>query len=201
MTYRIEGTLLEACSCGTLCPCWVGEDADDGECWATEAYHVDSGEIDGVDVSGLTYVQVEYFEGNIMDGGWRQVKIIDAKGTDEQRRVLLSAFRGEYGGPLADLAALVSEELGVEYMDVDHAIVEGHGALRVGDVIEAEMDPFRGPDDRVTTLRDSLFSSVPGSPAWVGKATKLRVDLPGYGFVWDYEGRNAIQAVWVLDHP
>ena len=26
--YDLEGTLLEACSCGVLCPCWVGADLD-----------------------------------------------------------------------------------------------------------------------------------------------------------------------------
>jgi hypothetical protein len=32
--YQLEGTLLEACSCGVLCPCWVGEDPDAGVCQA-----------------------------------------------------------------------------------------------------------------------------------------------------------------------
>jgi hypothetical protein len=30
--YLLEGTLLEACSCNVLCPCWIGEDPDLGEC-------------------------------------------------------------------------------------------------------------------------------------------------------------------------
>jgi hypothetical protein len=32
IVYDLEGTLLEACSCGVLCPCWVGADPDGGEC-------------------------------------------------------------------------------------------------------------------------------------------------------------------------
>ena len=28
VVYDLEGTLLEACSCGVLCPCWVGADPD-----------------------------------------------------------------------------------------------------------------------------------------------------------------------------
>ena len=31
-TYTVEGQLLEVCSCGTLCPCWVGEDPDGSTC-------------------------------------------------------------------------------------------------------------------------------------------------------------------------
>lgn len=201
VVYRLEGTLLEACSCDVLCPCWIGEDPDGGECLAVEAYHIDRGEIDGVDVSGLTYVQVELIPGNVLaEGTWKQVRIIDAAGTDDQRRVLLEAFRGNYGGALGDLAALVGEELGIEYRAIQHEVVEGRGTLRVEEVVAAELEPYRGPDGSITTLRDSIFSSVPGSPAWVAKAERNRVSLAPYGFTWDFQGRNAIQAEWRLEH-
>ena len=26
--YSLEGTLIEACSCGVNCPCWIGEGPD-----------------------------------------------------------------------------------------------------------------------------------------------------------------------------
>jgi hypothetical protein len=62
------------------------------------------------------------------------------------------------------------------------------------------MEPYRGPDGGVTTLRDSIFSTVPGSPAWVSKATVNRVNLPMLGLEWQFEGRNAIQADWNMVH-
>jgi hypothetical protein len=199
--YRLEGTLIEACNCKVLCPCWIGEDPDEGECWAIEAYHIARGIIAGVDVSGLTYVQVEHIPGNVLvEGSWRQLRVLDAAGTDEQRDVLLRAFRGEFGGPLADLAALVGTEAGVDIARISHEVVEGKGVLRIEDSVEVEMEPFRGNDGTITTLRDSLFSSVPGSPAWVSKAGRNRVAFAAYGFVWDHEGRNAIQAEWKLEH-
>lgn len=201
LSYTLRGTLLEACSCGVLCPCWVGEDPDGGECFSLESYRFERGQIGGVDVSGLTYVQVEHIPGNASTPGiQRTVRIIDARATEEQRRAILSAFRGELGGPLADLAALVGEELGVEYIPIRHEVVGGKGALVVGDVLAAEMEPFRGPDGSVTTLRDTSFSTVPGSPAWVSKASRNRVSLPKYGFTWEYEGRNAIQSEWRIEH-
>ena len=30
--YSLVGTLIEACSCGVNCPCWIGEDPDGGTC-------------------------------------------------------------------------------------------------------------------------------------------------------------------------
>ena len=43
--YELEGTLLEACSCGVLCPCWIGEDPDHGTCESINAYRFDRGTI------------------------------------------------------------------------------------------------------------------------------------------------------------
>jgi hypothetical protein len=62
------------------------------------------------------------------------------------------------------------------------------------------MEPYRSPAGSVTTLRDSIFSTVPGSPAWVSKATKHRVSFAKYGFEWEFEGRNAIQADWRMEY-
>ena len=52
MSYHLEGSLLEVCNCNVLCPCWVGEDPDRGTCDAAQAWRIDRGTIDGLDVSG-----------------------------------------------------------------------------------------------------------------------------------------------------
>ena len=62
------------------------------------------------------------------------------------------------------------------------------------------MEPYRGPDGSVTTLQNSVFSTVPGSPAWIAKASVNRVNLPQYGMTWEYAGRNAIQSEWKMEH-
>src|SRR5579862_8343464 len=55
MAYDLEGQLLEVCTCKILCPCWVGEDPDgDGTCQSVNSWHIDKGQINGVDVSHLT---------------------------------------------------------------------------------------------------------------------------------------------------
>ena len=199
--YRLQGTLLEACSCGVLCPCWIGEDPDHGECFAANAYHFDAGTVGGVDVSGLNLVNIAHIPGNVLTpGSWRLVMYVDGRATDAQRDALVRLFKGELGGPIADLARLIGEVVAVEQAAITHEITEGRGTLRIAGVIDAEMEPYRGPDGTVTTLRDSVFSTVPGSPAWVGKASRLRVSLPQYGLEWEYEGRNAIQAEYHIDY-
>ena len=199
--YDLHGTLLEACSCGVLCPCWIGEDPDTGHCDAFNAYRIDRGTIRGVDVSGLSFVRIVHIPGNVLTpGSWRQVAFIDARATDEQAEALLDAFEGRLGGPLGDLAGLIGETLEVRRAPISHEISDGNGTLRVGEVLEAQTHPFRGPDGSTTTLRDSLFSTVPGSPAYVAVADRHDVRLPEHGMEWSFEGRNAIQADWHLTY-
>ena len=197
--YQLEGSLLEVCSCDVLCPCWIGEDPDQGTCDSVVAYHFDTGAIRGVDVSGLTLVSAVQIPGNILEGNWRQVVYIDDNASDEQADAMLDAFSGKLGGPLADLAQLIGERVAVERAPVSHDIVDGAGTLKVGDKIECAMHPYTGPDGTTTTLNNSIFSTVPGSPAYVSKADSQKIDIPEHGYQWSYENKNAIQSDWKID--
>jgi hypothetical protein len=198
--YQLEGSLLEVCSCDVLCPCWIGEDPDQGTCDSVVAYHFDSGTINEVDVSGLTLVSVVNIPGNILEGNMRQLVYLDDSASEEQADAILDAFSGKLGGPLADLAELIGERVAVERAPIKHEIVEGAGKLTVGDKIEAAMHPYTGPDGTTTTLNNSIFSTVPGSPAYVGVADSQKIDIPEHGYEWAYEKKNAIQSDWKLDY-
>lgn len=199
-TYDLEGTLLEACSCGVLCPCWVGEDPDGGSCDAFLAYNLTHGTIQDVDVSGLTLAAVVRIPGNVLAGDWKQVVLVDDRASDEQMQALLAAFGGQLGGPLADLAQLVGEVLEVRRVPIRYGIENGAGTIEVDGTLHAEMAPFTGPDGSKTTLQESIFSTVPGSPAYVAKASAHTVNLPEHGMVWSFEGRNAIESDWHMIH-
>ena len=199
--YQLQGTLLEACTCDVLCPCWIGEDPDGGTCQSIMAYHLDSGTINGVDVGGLTLAAVVFIPGNVLAGNWTQAVFVDDRATPEQEQALLAAFGGALGGPLGDLAQLVGELVAIARAPISHEIEEGKGTIRIGDdVAVAEMEPYRGPDGSVTTLNNSIFSTVPGSPAWVGRSSRFAVNLPEHGWTFEVEGRNAIQSDWAIDY-
>ena len=196
--YDLEGSLLEVCTCDVLCPCWIGEDPDNGDCESVVAYHFDSGTIRGVDVSGLTVASAVYIPGNVLAGNWKQVLFVDDDASDDQHEAIVAMMTGELGGPMADLAGLVGERLAIERAPISHTITDGAGSLRVGDFISADMHPYTGPDGSTTTLQNSIFSTVPGSPAYVGVADHQKIDMPKYDMNWEREGKNAIQADWKM---
>jgi hypothetical protein len=193
--YDIEGALLESCSCWSPCPCWIGADPDDDSCRGFNAYHIVRGDIDGVDVAGCDFVRVYDILGNIrVPGSWRQVVVIDTHSSDEQVAAILAAYTGELGGPLADLARLVGETLGVERADIDYTVLEGAGAMRAGHLVNVTLTPFVGADGVPTTLWNSLMATVPRAPAYISKAEHHDVALGEYGFEWMFQGRSAIHS-------
>jgi hypothetical protein len=129
--YQLEGTLLEVCNCETLCPCWIGDDPDNGYCLSVVAYNLTKGTISGVDVSGLTLIGVVHIPGNILEGNWKQAVLVDDRASDEQMDAMLQCFSGALGGPLADLASLVGERVSIERAKIEHSIVDGAGTLKV----------------------------------------------------------------------
>jgi hypothetical protein len=147
-------------------------------------------------VSGLTIVGVGHIPGNVLQGNFKVVHLIDDRATHEQIVALTDAFAGRLGGPLADLAGLFGEYLGAYPAKVDFQLVEGAGSISVGDKLYSEMTPYKSPYGVTTTLRDSIFSTIPGSPAWVSKAKETRVNFPEYGLTWSVKNRNAIQGTF-----
>ena len=175
MPYRLQGTLLEVCTCKAVCPCWVGEDPDGGECKSALAWHIDKGVIDGVDVSGRTVGLAVHIPGNVLvKGSWRVTLFVDDGASDKQAGELQALFSGQKGGPIVDLLQLVGEVTSVERVPIEHTVVGGKGILKIGDVAFAELEPFRSGSGQVTTLSNTVFSTVPGAPHAAVSATEVR---------------------------
>src|SRR4029434_3470462 len=106
MGYHLEGRLLEVCNCNVLCPCWIGEDPDNGTCDTIIAWRIDKGMVDGVDVGGNTIAAVSHVQRNILQVNGRAAIFIDNSASKAQEEALLKVYTGQAGGPVADLAKL-----------------------------------------------------------------------------------------------
>ena len=76
------------------------------------------GEVDGVDVSGLSAAVVPDTPKVMTDGNWRLGLIVDAAASDEQADKLTAVFPEQAGRPMAALAPLVGEVIGIERASV-----------------------------------------------------------------------------------
>src|SRR3954447_11087134 len=114
MSWNIEGRDFEKCSCNGLCPCTasLALGADNDYCRAVLVFHVDSGEVEGVDVSDVTVVAVAETPKYMHEGNWKLGVLVDDSASDEQAEAVGKVFGGDLGGPMAGLVPLVSENLG-----------------------------------------------------------------------------------------
>jgi hypothetical protein len=171
----------------------VGEDPDGGTCDGLFAWHFDKGSVNGTDVTGRTFGWIGHIPGNILEGNWRIVVFLDEDVTDEQEQALLDVWTGKLGGPIADLAQLVGEVISVERVPIEFAVEGVKGTVKFGDAASANLEPYKGATGESTTLNDTIFTTIPGSPAYVGKAEHYRVDIPQHGFEIDLQDHNAVQ--------
>src|ERR1700733_10036048 len=102
MAWRLEGTYFESCSCDAVCPCtWsaLTAKATLDRCRALLAYHVASGEIDGVDVGGLSFALFLDTPPVMSEGNWRVGVYLDDAADDRQVERLGAGLSGQAGGP------------------------------------------------------------------------------------------------------
>jgi len=190
VAYNLEGRLLEVCTCNVLCPCWLGQDPDNGKCDGLLVWSVDKGTVNGVDVSGHVLGILGHIPGNILKGNWKVRVYVDDKASAAQKDALLGVWTGQLGGPVADLAKLVGEVLSVEQTPITFNVKGADATLKIGPSIEANIAPVLGAGGLPTALHDAVFTTIPGAPAYVGRASQLRVNVPAFQI--DLKGHSAV---------
>jgi hypothetical protein len=195
MSWRLEGTYFENCSCNVPCPCTVSLDlgADYDRCQVILLFHVASGEVDGVDVSGLSVAAVADTPKVMTEGNWRLGVIIDAAASDEQAEKLGAVFGGQLGGPMEMLGPLVGEQLGMERAPIEVTEEGLSHRVRIGEGIDVQVEdvvPF-GKEDGTPAKLTGVFHPA-GSELTVARATSSRISA--FGLDMANEGRSAFSA-------
>lgn len=194
MAYQLEGRLLEVCTCNVVCPCWLGQDPDNGTCDGLLVYSVDQGTVNGTDVSGHVIGILAHIPGNILEGKWKVRVYVDDQASEAQMGALLDVWTGKLGGPVADMVKLVGEVLSVEQTPITFDVKGADATLKIGPSIEANIAPVLGAGGLPSALHDAVFTTIPGAPAYVGKASQLRVSVPQFEI--DLKGHSSVSTTF-----
>jgi hypothetical protein len=190
VAWKLEGSYFESCSCEVVCPCTasLALGADYDRCRVTLVFNVANGDVEGTDVSGLTVAAVADTPKVMTDGNWRLGIFIDAAASDEQADRLVAVFSGALGGPMAALAPLIGEMLGVERVPIEVREEGLSHSVRIGDAVDVQIEdvvPFGSPTGEPARLA-GIFHPA-GSELTIARATSARVDAFGIA----YEGKSA----------
>lgn len=194
MSWTLEGTYFENCSCDTICPCtWSGltAPATKDRCKAMLAFHIDRGDIEGVDVSGLTFAMVVDTPPVMSDGGWRLGVVMDGAAGEEQAGALGRVLGGEVGGPPAMLGPLIGEMLGVEQAPAEWRHSGGTFGVRFGELIDVEVESYTSGALAEPVQLVNVFHPA-NTTLTVSPATKSKVDV--FGITFDGAGTSGFNA-------
>jgi hypothetical protein len=195
MAWSLEGTYFETCSCELMCPCNLSFDhgATYDYCRVTLVFSIRQGEIEGTDVGGRTLAVIADSPKVMTEGNWRLGMFVDDGTSDEQMQKLTAVFGGQMGGPMALLAPLVGEVLGVERAPIE--IVEDglSHSVRIGDAIDFEVEdivPFgieTGEPAKLTGIFHPLGSTLTAAEA-------KRSSISAFGI--EYEGKSGLSSAF-----
>ncbi len=189
MAWNIEGSYFESCSCDVICPCTASFalGATHDYCRVTLVFNVKQGDVEGVDVGGLSVAVVADTPKVMSDGNWRLGLFIDSNASDEQAEKLGGVFSGALGGPMQALGPLVGEVLGVERAPIEFHEDGLRHSVKIGDAVDIETEdviPFGAQDGKPVKLTGVFHPA--GSELTVSRATRATVDAFGI----KYEGKS-----------
>ena len=193
MAWNLKGSYFETCSCDLMCPCNMSFDhgATYDYCRVVLVFNVAEGTIEGSDVSGLAVAIIADTPKVMTEGNWRLGMFIDERATDDQMEKLTGVFAGQKGGPMAGLAPLIGEVLGVARAPFD-LVEEGlRHRVRIGEAIDFEIEdivPF-GVETGQPVRLVGVFHPV-SSEFNAAEATRSKISAFGI----EYEGKTGISA-------
>jgi hypothetical protein len=194
MSWHLEGTYFESCSCDAVCPCtWSGLTAEAtlDRCRALLAYHIADGDIDGTDVSGLTVALFLDTPKLMSEGNWRVGVFLDEAASEEQAAKLGEVIGGQAGGPPAILAPLISEMLGIQRVPMEYQDDGRAHRLRVGDSADLTVEDFVAGDHTDPVQLTNVFHPS-NTTLTVAPATAVRLSTFGLG--WGRPGQSGFSA-------
>ena len=193
MSWSLKGSYVETCSCDLICPCNATFDhgATYDYCRVVLVFSIREGEVEGTDIGGLKVAAIADTPKVMTDGNWRLGVFVDERASDEQLDKLVKVFSGQLGGPMAAVAPLVGEMLGVERAPIE-VVDEGvRHSVRIGDGIDFEIEdivPFGVETGQPVRLVGVFHPASSEFNAAEAKRSKINA------FGISYEGKTGISA-------
>jgi hypothetical protein len=191
MSWNLKGNYVETCSCELMCPCNLSfsHGATYDFCRVTLVFDIREGTVDGTDIGGCKTALIADTPKVMSDGNWRVGVFIDDAATDDQFDKLVQVFSGQLGGPMAGLAPLIGEMLGVERTSIDVVDDGLRHSVRIGNAIDFEIEdivPF-GVETGEPVRFAGMFHPV-GSDLTMAEAKRSRISA--YGI--EYDGKTGL---------
>ena len=204
-TWSIEGPWFKNCNCDPGCPCDFNQAPTHGQCEGIVAMRIDRGHFGDVSLDGLSFAGAAYWPGRIDEGDGHIVPIVDESASEDQRDAILTIMSGNAGGTLFEIFSAVCPHVREPIfapIEFEFDIESRTGRIKVGDVVESEVETLRGidPPDPYRVLDripDGFEYTGPDGEAETALAKTLRVSAGGE---LDYQHTDSHSSMALVKH-
>lgn len=201
MSWRIQGTYVEACNCDVICPCrridgHPGGRSTHGVCAGALSWLVGAGAADGVDLGGLAVALAFRYSDDEPGSPWTWVLYLDDRASDDQAGLLEAIWSGRLGGD-TDVhfpwTRRSGPPLAVRRAEIDLRHDRRRQRLRIRDFVELRIhDHHPGPEVVTCTVpgHDRAGEELVTEHLGVadGPLTFTYGGVCGYASTFDYRG-------------
>ena len=191
MAWNLTGSYVETCSCELMCPCNMSFDhgATYDYCRVVLVFDIRQGDVEGTDIAGRKVALVADTPKVMTDGTWKLGVYVDDGASDEQMDQVVKVFSGQLGGPMAALAPLVGEIVGVEKATFEVNEAGLLHSVRIADTVDFEVEdivPF-GVETGEPVRFQGMFHPV-ASDLTMAEAKHSSINAFGIS----YEGKSGL---------
>jgi hypothetical protein len=196
--WQLKGTVLVGCNCDNGCPCNFNAPPSSGDCEGGWSWHVEEGRYGDVDLAGLTFGLFADWPGAIHEGDGKAIAFYDERADDRQREALENLLRGGEGGPWG-IFVNTYELLSIKPAPIELELAGERSRLKVGDIVELQMEPIRNPVTGVETQGGVVLpKGLVFKEGWCAASTVFRVQD---GISYDHSGKQAEYAPFEYSGP
>ena len=147
MAWRMKGQYLKNCSCKAFCTCDAdGDPSPNDFCEGVIAWHVDEGNFDQIDLSGLNFGAAFHFPGPLYEGNGQVEAFVDERANEQQRDAFGKILTGQAGGAWFEIvASLVSEVKGMHFVPIqwEFDLARRHARVNIPGFVEMTNTPIK----------------------------------------------------------
>jgi len=144
-----------------------------------------------VDVSGHNVAVVADAPPKMMDGNWRVGLLIDDKASKPQLDKLAGVFSGQMGGPMAALAPLIGQVLGIEQHPIQFSESGHKHHVKIGNDTSVDVEDYVPEGFSEPTKLVGVFHPS-NTTLTIARPTSARIKA--FGLDFETTGKSAFSA-------
>ena len=189
--WRAEGLLFENCSCTAVCPGHIhfSQKCTGDACRGFWAIRFDGGDVEGVELAGVSAVILYETPPVMVEGGWKQAIVVSDGASPEQFRAVEEVLTGARGGPWQILSRFVGTAIPTRSAPIRIEEAPGVRSVTVKGVLRGAVEAIRGRNRDEPVRFVNIYNQIHDSTQVIARGA---TECDDGEFVFAIEGTHGL---------